>query len=552
MSTKYKYLWLLLIFVGFIACENDDLVIAPDPIVELPALQTGSLDLSKYVAVGASFTAGFSDGALFIASQENSFPNILSQQFAMANGGAFTQPLMSDNVGGLLFGGNQIAGPRKIFNLAGESIDDVAGTPTTEITAGTPGPYSNMGVPGAKSFHLLFDGYGNPGGLLTDPATANPYYVRMASSPTATMLGDAMAQSPTFFTLSEIGGNDVLGYALSGGDGTNTITPSAGPPGVGFDQTFGALVATLTGGGAKGLVTNVPKITDLPHFTTVPFAPLDPTNETFGPLIPTLNTVYGALNGVYAFLQFQGAITDAATRTISFSTSAASAVVIKDENLDDLSAQIAGVLSASPQFAGLLASFGLPTDAGTVGAVAGLFGATFGQSRQATADDLLVLTSSSIIGTVNTDVFAFLQSQGLPAAVAGQFAVEGVTLPLSDKWVLTPQEQDDITIATDAYNVTIAAVASANANVALVDFRDLLTEASSTSGLSYENFTLTTDLVFGGLVSLDGFHLTAKGYALMATVFLDALDENFGSNFIEAGAFPRAVDYPAHYPAVLP
>ena len=72
-----------------------------------------------------------------------------------------------------------------------------------------------MGVPGAKSFHLLFDGYGNPANLAT--ATANPYFVRMASSTTATMLGDAMAQSPSFFTLSEIGGNDVLGYALQQG-----------------------------------------------------------------------------------------------------------------------------------------------------------------------------------------------------------------------------------------------------------------------------------------------------------------------------------------------
>ena len=202
MSTKYKYLWLLLIFVGFIACENDDLVIAPDPIVELPALQAGSLDFSKYVSVGASFTAGFTDNALFIAGQENSFPNILSQQFAKAGGGSFTQPLMNDNIGGLLFGGNQIQGPRLFFNGVGPA--SLPATPTTEIVGSTPGPYSNMGVPGAKSFHLLFDGYGNSGNLLTDPATANPYFVRMASSPTATMLGDAMSQSPTFFTLSEI------------------------------------------------------------------------------------------------------------------------------------------------------------------------------------------------------------------------------------------------------------------------------------------------------------------------------------------------------------
>jgi len=546
MNTKYKYLLILLISFGFVACEIDD-TIEPNlpPEAVYPALNTNGLDFSNYVALGASFTAGFTDGALFIASQENSFPNILAQQFGTAN---FTQPLMSDNIGGLLFGGNQIANPRFFFDGAGPAL--LTATPTTEIVGSTPGPYSNMGVPGAKSFHLLFDGYGNQGGLLTDPATANPYFVRMASSPTATMLGDAMSKSPSFFTLSEIGGNDVLGYATTGGDGTNAITPSAGPPGVGFDQTFGALVATITSGGAKGVVTNVPYITDLPHFTTVPYAPLDPSNETFGPLIPTLNNVYGALNDVYAFLQSQGAITDAAARTITFSTSAASAVVIKDEDLADLSAQIAGVLSASPAFAGLLASFGLPTDAGTVGAVAALFGATFGQTRQATPEDLLVLPSSSIIGTVNADVFAFLQSQGLPAAVAGQFAVEGITLPLEDKWVLIPSEQDEIKAATDAYNVTIDAVASSNADVALVDLNSILTEAS-TSGVMFDDFTLTTNLVTGGLVSLDGIHLTGKGYALMANKFLEAIDAKFGSNFILSNSTAKAVDYPTNYSPTL-
>jgi hypothetical protein len=43
---------------------------------------------------------------LFIAGQNNSFPNILSQKFALLNGGDFKQPLMNDNYGGMLFGGN--------------------------------------------------------------------------------------------------------------------------------------------------------------------------------------------------------------------------------------------------------------------------------------------------------------------------------------------------------------------------------------------------------------------------------------------------------------
>src|SRR5690606_40378685 len=53
------------------------------------------------------------------------------------------------------------------------------------------------------------------------------------------------------------------------------------------------------------------------------------------------------------------------------------------------------------------------------------------------------------------------------------FAVEGVTLPLEDKWALLPSEQDAIRIATDAYNETITAVA-ANKGLALVDFKSIL------------------------------------------------------------------------------
>jgi len=42
----------------------------------------------------------------------------------------------------------------------------------------------------------------------------------MASSPNATVLEDAVSQNPTFFTISVMGGNDVLGYATSGGSGS--------------------------------------------------------------------------------------------------------------------------------------------------------------------------------------------------------------------------------------------------------------------------------------------------------------------------------------------
>lgn len=544
---KTKYIWLSLILLGLTACNDIEDIDRIDPVAELPELTTGSVNFTNYVAIGASFTAGFTDSALFKASQENSFPNMLSKQFAKVGGGTFTQPLMNDNIGGIALGGVQLAGsnfgPRLVFNGVGPvPLTSVVGPKisTTDLAVNNvKGPFNNMGVPGAKSYHLLFNGYGNIANLATK--TANPYFVRMASSTSATVLGDAMAKSPTFFTLSEIGGNDVLGYALSGGDGSDAITPSAGAVGVGFDATFSYIVTTLTSGGAKGVVTNVPYITDLPHFTTVPYKPLSPTNASFGPQIPTLNGIFGQLNQVFAFLGVP-------ERSIVFSTSAASAVVIKDESLPNLAAQITAVLNASPTFPAFVQSFGLPVQAAPN--VAALFGLVYGQARQAQATDLLVLPSSSVIGTVNTDNVAFLMSQGLPQALAGQFSAEGITLPLADKWVLIPSEQTAIKNATDAYNATIASIANSNPNVALVDLNSILSNAK-TKGIPFDNFILKTNLVTGGAISLDGVHLTARGYAYMANKFLEAIDAKFGSNFIASGNVAKAGDYPTNYSPLL-
>lgn len=545
-----KYIWLLVILLIFTACNDIEDVLADNNIdtsvEELPELTSGTADFSNYVALGASFTSGFTDSALFIAAQENSFPNILSKQFAHVGGGAFTQPLMNDNLGGIAAGGVQIpgpsTGPRLVFDGSGPTaITNLIGpavSSTDLLVNNLTGPFNNMGVPGAKSFHLLFDGYGNIGNL---GVSANPYFIRMASSSTATMLGDTMDQNPTFFTLSEIGGNDVLGYATSGGDGSNLITPSAGAPGVGFDATFQFIVTTLTSGGAKGIVTNVPYITDLPHFTTVPYAPLSPLNPDFGPQIPTLNGIFGQLNQVFEFLGVP-------ERSIVFSETAASAVVIKDETLTDLSAQITGVLNASPTFPAFVQSFGLPAAAAP--SVATLFGLIYGQARQSTEDDMLVLPSSSIIGTVNSDSVAFLMTQGLTQALAGQFSAEGITLPLADKWVLLPSEQEEIKDATDAYNTTIENVANGNDNIALVDLNNILSIAAST-GIQSGEYVLTTDLVTGGAVGLDGIHLTARGYATMANEFLKVIDATFGSNFEASGNLVDPGNFPTNYSPTL-
>lgn len=536
-----KYILLASAATFLVSCNDiEDVDINPaEAAAERPALIAGSANFSNYVALGNSLTAGFTDNALFIASQQNSLPNLLSQKFALVGGGTFTQPLMNDNFGGIALQGSRILQPRLVFGGAGPvSLESLIGpvTITTDLAINNPtGPFNNMGVPGAKSYHLLAPGYGNIAGLSLNPRQANPYFVRMASTPNASVIADAMAQAPTFFSLW-IGNNDVLGYALSGGDGSDPITPVDGPPGVGFNQTYAALVASLTAGGAQGVVANIPNVTSIPHFTTVPYNPLSPLNPSFGPLIPTLNGVFGQLNQVFAFLQVP-------ERSIVFSQTAASAVVVKDESLVNLSTQIRDVLNGSPTFPAFVQSFGLPAQAAPL--VANLFGVIYGQARQATAGDLFVLPSSSIIGTVNASSVEFLMSQGLSAALAGQFSVEGVSLPLADKWVLLPSEQAAIASATSTFNATIAATAN-QAGLAFVDANEILNRLA-TRGITSGKFTFTENLVTGGAFSLDGVHPTARGYTLLVNEFMKAIDATYGSNFEASGSLVDPGAYPTNY-----
>jgi hypothetical protein len=508
---NYKYIAVFLLSLGFIACDVnndlDEIIAAAEPTVQVNG---NGIDFSNYVAIGASFTAGYTDNALFVAAQESSFPNILANKFALAGGGDFNQPLMNDNIGGLLLGGTVIAGSRLYFNGAGPV--PLAATPTTEVTISVAGDLNNYGVPGAKSFHFLAPGYGNVAGVAL--GLANPYFARMSSSPSATVLGDAMAQSPSFFTLSEVGGNDVLAYATSGGSGidqTGNYDPSSyesndiTDPNV-FAQVFSGMVDALTAGGRKGVVANLPYITDLAHFTTVPYNPIPMdaatasyVNTAYAPYNGGIQQAFGALVGLGMMTQ-AAADAEVAKRTINFAAGQ-NAVVIEDEDLTNLEL-------LNPAFAGLK------------------------QFRHATSADLLVLPSSSFIGT--------LADPNNPASV------NGVGVALADKWVLTPEEQLAVKTATDAYNTTIEAVASAK-GLAFVNFKSILTQASTT-GLPFDNYTLTTSLVSGGLISLDGVHLTGRGYAVMANEMLKSIDVAYGSNFsLATNGLAKADNYATNY-----
>ncbi|WP_312312612.1 G-D-S-L family lipolytic protein [Empedobacter brevis] len=502
------------------SCDQDF-----DNPVEDIKVTAGEADFQKYIALGNSLTSGYRDNALYRSGQENSYPNMLAGLMKAAGGGEFTTPYMPNDTGGF----TDLPGfPGKLsLQIVNGALTPVPSAPGAALDfLADKGKFQNMGVPGAKSYHLVAPGYGNPAGLAV--GKANPYFVRFASGPSASVVADAVEQQPTFFSLW-IGNNDVLGYATSGGTGvdhnetgslvaadynSNDISNATVVAGA-LEQ----IIATMTNSAKKpkGVIANIPSVTSIPYFTTVPYAPLSPTNPSFAPMIDELNNTYAGLNQIFDAV-------GASDRKIVFSKTAASPVVIKDKDLPDLSATIIAVLTPK------------------VGAAqATLFGMTYGQVRQATAKDLLVLTSSSVIGKVDTNRVAQLMQLGLTQEEAGKLSVVGVSYPMADNYVLTEKETAKAEAAVTKYNASIASLAT-KYNLALVDAYSEMKKLSSSSGIKYYGQTYTTTFVSGGAFSLDGVHLTGTGYAIVANMFADAINRKYQSTL-------RHV-YPGNYPGI--
>jgi lysophospholipase L1-like esterase len=454
-----NFKWLFLVSLTFIACNNDDEVTTkPNSSDGLP-LTAGSANFSKYVALGDSFAAGFSDNALFIEGQKTSYPNIMAQQFATVGGGAFTNPFMADNIGG--FAGSATYGPRLYFT--GNSASPLAlvtGPSTTSITAKLTGLFNNMGIPGAKVGDLDMAGYGS--------SLGNPYFTRFASTPMATIVDDAVAQNPTFFSLY-IGGNDVLGYATAGGTGAGPTAPAV------FDTKYAGLINKLTANGGKGVVGNLPYVNTLPFFTTVP---VNAITLNAGQ-VTALNNGYASYNGALAGLALAGIISQAekTARTITFVVGQNTPVIIDEFLATDLT----------------------------------VINPALVKMRQATAADYLLLSA----GGASTQ--AHLQAGG------------GTATPLVDKWVLSAGEANEIKVATDAFNAIIETTATAK-GLAFADLKSVMNGLISPTGITANGFTLKSQFIFGGAFSLDGVHPSPRGYALIANSFTAAINSKYGSN----------------------
>jgi len=517
---RYQSLLLAAFAFSFAACEPEF-----ENEVNNETYSSGEADFTTYVAVGNSLTAGYMDGTMYRSGQQYSFPNLLSKQFAVVGGGVFTQPSFGDDgsdVGGLLFMGNQIGATRLIINMQSGGPENLRGTPTVEISNLQAQAYHNMGVPGAKSFHLLAPGYGNIEGVAM--GTANPYFVRHATSPDVTVLEDAVSLNPTFFT-NWIGSNDVLAFALSGGTGINqegNMNPGTyGGNDITDPQLFAtaytAILNGLTANGARGVVATIPYVTSIPHFTTVPYNPL--TAEALGgdAVVAQLNeTLFGKLKMALTMLGEED-------RIKLFDANEENPLLIVDESLTNLSQQIAAIASQDPELAPL----------------ASLLGQLYGQARHATKDDLFVLGTSGVIGTNTTSPIL----DNVPEPYREMLGKMGVTFPLEDKYTLTPEEQAEIKTATDQFNEVIWTQAYSK-GLAVVNMNAIM--GYLIDGIRVEDGQFYTEDYFNGdnlnrvLFSLDGVHPNPRGYAFVANEIIKAINNHYGAKLplLVTGNYP--------------
>jgi hypothetical protein len=235
----------------------------------MPFKKTEHIDLSIYVALGDSITSGYTDGALFYEGQLHSFSSLLAEQFKLVGGSDFKQPLMKPNSVGVGFYGNS----RIVLKEEDSSEIPSYIAPQGDLSVfsenifESEGPFNNLSAPSAKLISMVIPGIGNP---QNGTGNYNPFFTRMASNPLiASILSDALALHPTFFTLF-IGNNDVLTYASSGGT-MDGITPIDGDVGIGFNKSLESVVNALTKQGAEGAIANLADITAVPYFTVIPY-----------------------------------------------------------------------------------------------------------------------------------------------------------------------------------------------------------------------------------------------------------------------------------------
>ncbi|WP_184542029.1 SGNH/GDSL hydrolase family protein [Mucilaginibacter sp. FT3.2] len=137
--------------------------------------------------------------------------------------------------------------------------------------------------------------------------------------------------------------------------------------------------------------------------------------------------------------------------------------------------------------------------------------------RQATTKDLIVLTfPTSMIGQPVSTPYGTLPYGLTPYT------------PIDNQYVLDENETALTEDYVTSYNTTIKSVA-ASKGLAVFDAYTFLQNVKQ-NGLVVDGVSVNSNYISGGLFSLDGVHLTPRGYAIVANQFIKAINDKYNSS----------------------
>ena len=118
----------------------------------------------------------------------------------------------------------------------------------------------------------------------------------------------------------------------------------------------------------------------------------------------------------------------------------------------------------------------------------------------------------------------------------------GSVYPLRDEFVLTIAELQEIRNQILAYNQVIRQYANFH-GFAIAETAEFYTKLYD--GFVYNGVAMSSKFVSGGAYSLDGIHLNPRGNALLANVFISAINKTYKSSIPFANAlFYSSIYFP--------
>ncbi|GGD53804.1 hypothetical protein GCM10011514_17470 [Emticicia aquatilis] len=260
---------LLVGFVAVTSCEKQ----TEEP---TPVLTTDTSIFAKYIAVGGSLVAGYTNGGLYREGQLASYPNLIAQQAGVKFDQALF-PVGQEN--GTGYWATTQNNTSTLFDKISDKLAVIATAPLT-LTKYSGSVANNYGVVGLRVSDVNKAGFGN-----AKTQGFNPFYERiLPAGKEETSYTDFVKESNATFFVASIGEQDLLSYAASGGKTSMTETSSFA---INIQKLLDALVANK----AKGVLTNIPSVLDLPYFNFYTFQELAKSVGTTDIYITTGNGI---------------------------------------------------------------------------------------------------------------------------------------------------------------------------------------------------------------------------------------------------------------------